>query len=607
MASSSSGKSLSLPADGSQTADASSQTTEESFSSRNNGIPKVLRSFRRQSSSSYQDLTGEENIEPISNLNENDVAMQTDSSWLRDNYEKTISLKSKISKEEEIEETMSETKEKSSQQKMTAIDAFDSSRQEVVSSDSYCPLIQAQWTVNESLQKLDILYEMEFKEDFKIFFEPFLETLPRIGPPAIIGYKPESSPQNIILEWDKETSPTCEFCGADLRPFPSMEDINFESESYDHLFCCLEFKRLVEYVLQEKNLLKSRYPESNLITIEPHSAFGSEQDRLKAREKALRRKQERQMARNFVFLSAEREEGEPILTKGHQAASKQTRPTTYQLARNPSLKVKRVDKIVDTFDEHSGDVWVLPCLKKIEKEFLVKYYQHGGKFLTVFPDATGQIFYPSGNLAVIVLTNKMKGFICVIQEDTANKPAIRAVMDSRGKINCYYPNGNIWINTNISGGQFSDQEGNRVRTWKWSSTMTSLPLVSFKPIFLSLNNYVGIRILDQDKIIVSFLAMGQQARMNVGIKLKVEEQEKIPKLKYFTDEELFLLAFIIKIRRLLSKIEICVNFPSIENWYKLKTPSYLATRAIKLLSICQYYELSKDALSTITELLNEPI
>lgn len=51
--------------------------------------------------------------------------------------------------------------------------------------------------------------------------------------------------------------------------------------------------------------------------------------------------------------------------------------------------------------------------------------------------------------------------------------------------------------------------------------MASSPFVSFKPVFLALNHHVGVRILEQDKISVTFLAMGRQARINVGTKVKV--------------------------------------------------------------------------------------
>lgn len=84
------------------------------------------------------------------------------------------------------------------------------------------------------------------------------------------------------------------------------------------------------------------------------------------------------------------------------------------------------------------------------------------------------------------------------------------------------------VYTNILGGQYSDQAGNRVRAWNWSSLITASHFVSFKPVFLALNCYIGIRILEQDKISISFLAMGQQARINVGTKVKVGTFFKIP-------------------------------------------------------------------------------
>ncbi|XP_051839226.1 glutamate-rich protein 6 [Antechinus flavipes] len=582
------------------TTDASSQTSEEEFyTQRSSSISKILDLFKKESTSSFQDLIREE---PVTTAPKKgiDVAIQTEKSYLQSQYNKSVAV-------EDPTQPKKKTRFKnlkSALQKIATVRAYDTYSHAETSRKSYCPLIRAQWTVPERLQKLDILCKMEFKEDFEMFFEPLLKTIPRLGPPAILAYKPELPPHDTIAKyWEKDYPASCEYCGKEMKPFPSLEDDDFNSEDSENLFCCPEFRKLFEYVHREKKLIKNMYPVSESLSIEPHPPFGSEKEKRKAKEKAIQRIQERQMARTFVFMANEQEE----------VNVKQSRTVTYQLARHPSIKVLS-DKALGDFVEDqyafsidSGDIWTLPCLKKIENDFLEKYYKEGGKFLTMFPDGTAQIFYPSGNLAAIVMSNRLKGLICVIQEDTANKPAIRAIFDSGGKVTCYYPNGNIWVNINLLGGQFADQEGNRVRIWKWSSTMTSLPLVSFKPIFLSLNNYVGVRILDQDKIIISFLALGQQARMNVGIKLQIRIYEEMPKLRYFIDEDLFLLALIIKIRRLLSKIEICVNFPSIENWHKLKTPSYLATRAIKLLSLCQYYELGKDAISRITTLLNEPI
>lgn len=61
-----------------------------------------------------------------------------------------------------------------------------------------------------------------------------------------------------------------------------------------------------------------------------------------------------------------------------------------------------------------------------------------------------------------------------------------------------------------------------MRRWRWPSSIAASELQApLSPIFISLNQHVGVRILGQDKVIVSFLAMGRQAKFNVGTKVQV--------------------------------------------------------------------------------------
>ncbi|XP_006750766.1 glutamate-rich protein 6 [Leptonychotes weddellii] len=241
----------------------------------------------------------------------------------------------------------------------------------------------------------------------------------------------------------------------------------------------------------------------------------------------------------------------------------------------------------------------------MRNELLEKHYKHGSKFLTSFPDGTTQIFYPSGNLAIIRVPNKVSGFTCIVQEDMPTDPAILALLDSSGRSSCYHPNGNVWVYINILGGQYSDQAGNRIRAWNWSSSVASSPFVSFKPVFLALNHYIGIRILEQDKISITFLAMGQQARISVGTKVKLPNPEEIPVLRYLNGDDLLLLANLIKIRRLFHKLEGCAHFPSSQVWEKLKQPSYLSSLSVKLIALCHNSGIKKDTIKTISAIINE--
>ncbi|NWV72480.1 ERIP6 protein, partial [Malurus elegans] len=127
--------------------------------------------------------------------------------------------------------------------------------------------------------------------------------------------------------------------------------------------------------------------------------------------------------------------------------------------------------------------------------------------------------YPSGHLAIIISRDRDE-LICIVQDDEPRTAQIRALFQSDGRSTCYYPNGDEWINMSIQGGQYLDQAGNRVRRWMWPNSSPG-PQVPLSPVFISLNRHVGVRILAQDKIFVSFLAMGRQAKFNMGTKLQV--------------------------------------------------------------------------------------
>ncbi|XP_023476875.2 glutamate-rich protein 6 isoform X1 [Equus caballus] len=467
--------------------------------------------------------------------------------------------------------------------------------------------IRGKWVINPEEPNLNILCELEFEEDFIRLFEPSLRTLPSIGPPSILAFKRETSNLDIkFKEEDEELSPKCEFCGSDLRTFLSNVDVsadNSGSEWTEHASCCDYFQNLLDYIYEEKQNIPSS--EAELICINPHAAHGSETDRLKAKEKALRRKQERQMAKHLSIIATQ----QPNVPEDDP---KHLKTISYQLSADIPEKKPSDDRLFD-FQLDQKDVSIvccdsrIACGKIVRNELLEKNYKHGSKFLTSFPDGTTQIFYPSGNLAIIRVPNKTNGFTCIVQEDMPTNPAILAVLDSSGRSSCYHPNGNVWVYINILGGQYSDQAGNRVRAWNWSSAVASSHFVSFKPVFLALNHYVGVRILEQDKVSITFLAMGQQARISVGTKVKLQNPEEIPVLRYLNQDDLLLLASLIKIRRLFHKLEGCALFPSSQAWDRLQPPAYLSCLAVRLLALCHNSGMRQDTITTIAAIINEKI
>ncbi|XP_005393070.2 PREDICTED: glutamate-rich protein 6 isoform X2 [Chinchilla lanigera] len=539
-----------------------SETSPSRVSSQQS-FPKIFQTFRKDMSEVKVDRNMYKNLYPGIPM-----AVQTEESWLQD-----------------LSEKKSQTKKPIPQVKEATPEDLASSLRE-------------KWVINPEETKLSILCELEFKDDFIALFEPSLRTLPSVGPPTILAYRQEQSNLDINLK-EEELSPTCEFCGSDLREFFSSVDCIY-SEPEACTSCCPRFQNLIDYICEEKRKIKSAKPE--LISIKPHEAHGTEIDRIKAKEKALRRKQERQIARHFAAVRES--------TNASVEDSKNVRTISYQLSVDIPER-KSPDDEPFYFQLIQSNMSIVSCDSRkacgkiVRNELFEKHYKNGIKFLTSFPDGTTQIFYPSGNLAIIQVPNKIKGFICIVQEDTPTNPAILAVLDSSGQSSCYHPNGNVWVYLNIIGGQYSDQAGNRVRAWNWSSSTTSSPLVSFKPVFLALNHNIGMRILEQDKICITFLAMGQQATIRVGTKVKLPHPEEIPVLWYLSGEDLLLLASLIKIRRLFHKLERCMNFPSSQIWEKLKQPSYLSSLSLKLVALCQNSGIKEDKLTAITDIVNE--
>ncbi|XP_039877715.1 glutamate-rich protein 6 isoform X3 [Simochromis diagramma] len=151
------------------------------------------------------------------------------------------------------------------------------------------------------------------------------------------------------------------------------------------------------------------------------------------------------------------------------------------------------------------------CNHQVGSGVLQKFYSSGITFLTMFPDGSAQVFYPSGLLAVLIVVTEHNGRVCIVYDDvSAPNQQIRAIFQSDGRATCYHTNGNIWLSLNMSGGRCLNNAGNVTCKWSWG---TPTPL---QPIFLSLNKTVGVRVLGNKQVFVSFLAGRQQAKFSVG-------------------------------------------------------------------------------------------
>ncbi|XP_047224646.1 glutamate-rich protein 6 [Girardinichthys multiradiatus] len=176
------------------------------------------------------------------------------------------------------------------------------------------------------------------------------------------------------------------------------------------------------------------------------------------------------------------------------------------------LMVKEDEPVSDAHWDHNPTQFGLCHYQG--RGFLQKFYSSGLKFLNTFPDGSAQGYnYPSGLLAVIIVVIKQKGRVCIVYDDIgAPHQPVRAVFQSDGSAACYHNSGSIWLALNTSGGQCLNDAGAKMCQWSWRSRSKT----SFHPIFLMLNQAIGVRVPGSQKVFVSFLSRGQQSKFSVG-------------------------------------------------------------------------------------------
>ncbi|XP_031711216.1 glutamate-rich protein 6 isoform X2 [Anarrhichthys ocellatus] len=252
-------------------------------------------------------------------------------------------------------------------------------------------------------------------------------------------------------------------------------------------------------------------------------------------------------------------------------------------ATEKHLKTKEEEEVLVPFCEHKPLLFGI-CRHQDGAQILQKYYSNGMKFLTVFPDGSAQVFYPSGLLALVVVVTEENGRVCIVYDDSSYQP-IRALFQSDGRATCYHSNRNIWLSLNSSGGQCLDEVGARVRRWSWSSR--GVPPTPLYPVFLSLNKTVGVRVFGKERVFVSFLARGQQAKFSVGTCGAQDESKTVGATSGAAElkEDLFVQAARIRIHLVIQHLHQYLMTPSRPRLQKTKQAPHLHAVAQRLLEV----------------------
>ncbi|XP_051782569.1 glutamate-rich protein 6-like [Erpetoichthys calabaricus] len=196
--------------------------------------------------------------------------------------------------------------------------------------------------------------------------------------------------------------------------------------------------------------------------------------------------------------------------------------------------------------------------KKRYHEVIRKYYPNGKTFLTIFKDGSGQVFYPTGRIAIMISFVHPADFTYLILEDSGIRPQIQAIFTSKGRSTCYYPSGAIWVNLDGFGGCHYEEKGTLKKRWAWHFHNGHIHAPPIQPICLGLNPQTGIRILSQQEVYVTFSHKRNSVRFNMGSKLRLKE----PKQERVTGSDVIrkvLQQKTLKIHTLLDKIQTAIR------------------------------------------------
>ncbi|XP_070539411.1 uncharacterized protein [Ptychodera flava] len=213
--------------------------------------------------------------------------------------------------------------------------------------------------------------------------------------------------------------------------------------------------------------------------------------------------------------------------------------------------------------------------KKQERPLVQKYYEDGRKFLTIFADGTGNVFYPSGNLAILISSVKRGQYNYVVLDDLSSNAAMLATFDPHGKGTCYYNNGIIRLNMTEYGGILSDSSGAKKKKWNWRDLLTHVHAPPFQPICIALNKYIAVRVQSQEHIYLSINCDMRSARFNTGVKLKLVKPSNLPEPE-IEDDDLFIRDMRAYVQSILDKVQNLMKFSKSPKLEQIQPPMHLA-------------------------------
>nr|XP_020007470.1 glutamate-rich protein 6B [Castor canadensis] len=211
--------------------------------------------------------------------------------------------------------------------------------------------------------------------------------------------------------------------------------------------------------------------------------------------------------------------------------------------------------------------WIQKRTKVHQGDGKLILYPNDRVFHVFFPDGTGQIHYPSGNLAMLIFCTDATTFTYIVLEDRA-EVRVRALINNSGHATFYDDNGDIWANSGINLGYYFPKDKHQ-KAWNWWNLSIHVHAPPIKCISLKINQHIQVEIKSQDKIIFCFFHKKKKIYLNLGTRYKFINTETLDSMKSKAVLEVEPGQAVWKLQVLLGKISRMVKFltiPDLENF-----------------------------------------
>ncbi|KAE8299264.1 Glutamate-rich protein 6 Protein FAM194A [Larimichthys crocea] len=325
------------------------------------------------------------------------------------------------------------------------------------------------------------------------------DDIARVGPPRLIAYKPEPRKTRVGKVPEVESKQDvhlvqCDYCQQLCQPFVHSERSENETD-FERLFCCEQAKQMT--------------------TAHPGRERQNGAERVRLRRLKKRKPKPKQAEQVNANIDIGRIE---IKHKTFRLPKEvpNDEPDMHQ------INIKTTTGMFTLQEETDGEP--KECLKL--KGIMKKFYKSGKCFCTSYPDGAGNVFYPSGNAAIIISSAEAADFTYIILEDKDVAPNIKGIFTNKGHSTCYHPNGMIWLNLTPAGGLCLSETGALRRRWNWLYFDPHVRNLPFKPLTFALGPNISVRIHSQEHMYITFAHRQNSVRFSVGSKLKLMYPER---------------------------------------------------------------------------------